>query len=82
MAKPRVVMNSAGARAVLTSGPVQAFLKARADRIAASAGPGMVASASSGRSRARAVVVTTTPQAMRGEAKDRRLTRAIDSGRG
>lgn len=82
MAKPRVVMNSAGARSILTSGPVQAFLKARADRIAASAGPGMAASASSGRSRARAVVVTATPQAIRGEANDRRLTRAIDSGRG
>lgn len=82
MAKPRVVMNSAGARAILTSSPVQAFLKARADRIAAAAGPGMESSSSSGRSRARASVFTATAQGMRGEAKDRRLTRAIDAGRG
>lgn len=82
MAKAQIKMNAAGARAILTSGAVQAFLKAKADRIAAAAGPGMAAHSNGGSSRARAAVVTSTKAAMRAEAKDRALTRALDAGRG
>lgn len=85
--KVRVVMNTAGVRALLRSPGIAADLKARADRIAAATGPtmepgvDMIASVEVGPSRARASVVTATPHAMNGEAKDRRLTRAVDAGR-
>lgn len=82
MAKAQIKMNASGARAILTSGAVQAFLKAKADRIAAAAGSGMVAHSNPGSSRARAAVVTSTKKAMRAEATDRALTRALDAGRG
>lgn len=82
MAKVQVRMNAAGARSILRSDSVRAFLKARADRIASAAGPGMEASSMVGPNRARASVITATFKARRAEAKDRRLTRALDAGRG
>ena len=82
MASIRIDMNSAGIQELLKSSPVQALLKAKADRIAAVAGPGMLASSRVGKTRARASVITDSFAAKRAEAKDRRLTRAIDSGRG
>jgi tRNA A37 threonylcarbamoyltransferase TsaD len=67
---------------LLNSAAVQADLKRRADRIAAAAGPGMVASVQPGRNRARASVITATQRAREAEARDRALTRALDAGRG
>lgn len=78
----RIEMNDAGVRAVLSSGGVMADLKARADRIAAKAGDGMVSSVQQGRTRARASVITGTTEARRAEATSRALTAAVDAGRG
>jgi tRNA A37 threonylcarbamoyltransferase TsaD len=80
--KVRIDINSAGIQEVLKSSQVRAFLLAKAQRIAAAAGPGMVASSRIGQTRARASVITDTYKAKRAEATNRSLTRAIDAGRG
>ncbi len=77
----RVEVNRQALRALLRSREVQADLDRRARAIASAAGEGMVAVSSPGRNRARSVVVTSTIEAMRAEAVERRLTRAIDAGR-
>ena len=82
MASIRIDMNSAGIQELLKSGPVRALLKVKADRIAAAAGPGMLASSRVGKTRARASVITDSFAAKRAEATNRSLTRAVDAGRG
>ena len=77
-----IKLNHANMAALLRSEPVRADLKRRADRIAAAAGPGMVASSAQGKTRARASVVTVTYEARKAEATTRALTRALDAGRG
>lgn len=77
----QVKLNSKAARELLRSTEVRRDLEARAKRIADAAGDGMEASSMIGRSRARASVITATPEAMVAEATDRELTRAIDAGR-
>lgn len=77
----KVVINRDGARAVRCAPGVLADLERRARAIAAAAGPGMVVRTSVGPNRARAAVITATLRARRGQAKDKRLTRAIDAGR-
>ena len=62
-------------------GGVAEDLKDRAARIAAAAGEGMETDYAVGRNRARASVRTATFAAMRAEAKDRALSRALDAGR-
>lgn len=87
MAKVRVVLHDAGYRQMMHAPGVRADLQARADRIARATGPtmepgvDMVAGVDDHPDRLVAYVVTASPRAMRGEAKDRRLTRAIDAGR-
>ena len=76
----KVKMNSKGAAAALKDPKVIADLLARAERIAAAAGPGMKAESMIGRSRARASVITDTPEAMRAEATNRTLTKALSAG--
>lgn len=78
----KIEMNPAGVREVLQSEGVRADLRRRAEAIAAAAGEGMEADSRIGATRARASVVTATPEAMRAEAEDRALTSAIDAGRG
>lgn len=78
----RIVLNRAGVRQLLKGSEIQGDLKGRADRIAAAAGEGFVSDIGVGGSRARAEVVTDTFEAMRAEATDRALSRAIDAGRG
>lgn len=56
-------------------------LERRARAIAANAGEGMEVDIEVGANRARASVRTTTIRAMRAEATQRALTRAIDAGR-
>lgn len=80
--KIRIDINSAGIQELLKSSPVQALLIAKAQRIAAAAGPGMEASSRIGKIRARASVITATYQARKAEAVDRALTKALDAGRG
>lgn len=57
-------------------------LERRANAMANAAGDGMDVDVRVGRTRARASVRTGTPEAMRAEARDKTLTRAIDAGRG
>lgn len=78
----RVEMNEAGIGEMLRSPGVLADLRRRADRIAAAGGPGMEASSMVGHTRARASVITATPDARRAEATRRALTAAVDAGRG
>jgi tRNA A37 threonylcarbamoyltransferase TsaD len=77
----KVTLRKANIGALLKSARVQAELKARADRIAAAAGPGMEASVRVGVNRARASVFTATEEARDAEARRRSLTRALDAGR-
>lgn len=56
-------------------------LRARAERIASAAGPGMEVEVTVGATRARAVIVTATTEARIAEATDRVLTRSLDAGR-
>lgn len=81
MAKVTIKLNSKGMREILRSQAVLGDLERRAAAIAAAAGPGHVVEGAIGRNRARAAVITATPEAMAGEARDRDLTRAIDAGR-
>lgn len=76
-----VVLAAAAIGKLLESPAVKADLKRRADRIAAAAGPGFEASVVSGRNRARASVITATPEARLAEARDHVLLRALDAGR-
>ena len=75
MAEIRV--KSSAVRALLKSPAVRADLVRRAQLIAARAGDGFEVRSSEPRRRARAAVVATTAEAMRGEAKDGRLSRAM-----
>lgn len=81
MAKPKIVVNSAGVEQLLKSPEVLADLERRAQAIAAVAGPGMEVDAQIGPNRARASVRTATIPAMVAEATDRALTRAFQAGR-
>ena len=87
----RVTLDSAGARAILTSEGVRADLMARAERIAARAN-GMVskdemrndafmASDASGPSRARAHVYTASPHGINAQNKSNVLLKSLDAGR-
>lgn len=78
----RITWNMAGFRDLRKQPGVLADLRARAERIAAAAGPGNEPSSMLGANRARASVVTADRQARRAEAKTRALTRALDAGRG
>ena len=82
MAISYIKVKPSARRAINRSPGVEAELKRRADRIAAAAGPGMIASSRIGPKRARASVVTVTNQARAAEARTRALTRALDAGRG
>lgn len=81
--KTTVKLNESGMGAILTSDGVVADLYRRGEAIAAAAGDGFVARVSQRRDRrARVVVLTATPRAMRSEAKHRTLVRSLDAGRG
>ena len=78
----RIVLNRQGFRDLRNAPGVVADLERRAAAIAAAAGEGFATRpAERGRQRARVAVVTETYDAMRSEAKDRTLTRAINAGR-
>lgn len=78
----RVDLHLKGFRQLRTAPKVMAFLDERARAIKDAAGDGFeMHSATEGKNRGRAQVYTDTIKAKRAEAKDRRLTRAIDSGR-
>lgn len=81
MALIRIELNRDGIRELLKSNEVRADLQARAERIAAAAGPGFIADSTVGPNRARASAGTSDMDSMLAEAHDRALTRAIDAGR-
>jgi hypothetical protein len=82
MTTVKIEINREGVRALLTGPEAQADMVRRARRIAAAAGEGNEAQDDGpGKNRARAVVVTATPEARAAEARTRALTRAVDAGR-
>lgn len=82
MAKTKVTLNIKGFNQLRADAGVMADLQARADRIAAAAGDGMVAGrVYQGKDRARVAVYTDTIDAKIAEATDRALTTAIEAGR-
>ncbi len=81
MAKIRVKINSAAARALLNSAEVKADIARRAGAVAAGAGEGFEASVQEGKSRARASVITADVEAIRKNAKNNTLLKNLDLGR-
>ncbi|MDO8308565.1 MAG: hypothetical protein Q7V58_09470 [Actinomycetota bacterium] len=79
--KVTVRLHRARVRELLKSPEVLADLTRRAEAIAAAAGEGCEVDSAVGRTRARASVRTATPEAVRAEARDKILTRAIGAGR-
>lgn len=87
----RVRINSAGARAILTSAAVRDDLMDRAERIAARANSmvsddemrndAFMASDASSTSRARAHVHTASPHGINAQNKDNVLLKSLDAGR-
>lgn len=82
----RLVLNRRGVSQLLKSPGFEADMLRRAKAIAVAASAGgdageFEASSKIGSRRARASVITADDHARAGEAKDRRLTRAIDAGR-
>lgn len=84
MATIKITHHPKGYQQLLTAPAVAVDLRRRAEAIAAAAnGDGLhVVRSETGRTRARAAVVTADIPAMVAEAKRRNLTRAIDAGRG
>ena len=77
MARPKVKMNPAGARALLRSPEVRDFLEAQAKRMAAEAGPGYEARSEVGPNRARAQVETVSENAEKDNAQNNTLLRVL-----
>ena len=77
----KIELNHDAIAKLLKSPEVEADLMRRAQRIASAAGNGMEAESSVGANRARASVITATPDAMLAEASNRSLSTALDAGR-
>ena len=77
----RIKLNRAGVQQLLTSQEVTDDLTKRGERMATAAGEGVEATTTRNRDRTVVFVRTETFDAMRAEAEDRTLTRAIDAGR-
>lgn len=82
MANVKLKFNRRGFEQLLKSPGVLADLERRAARVASAAGPGHGVRSEIGPNRARAAVVTETFDAMAAEARERRLTAALDAARG
>lgn len=77
----KIVLNRRGIRDLLRSREVRKDLERRGKAIAAAAGPGHRVESEVGPNRVRVAVITDTLDAMRSEATDRTLTRALDAAR-
>lgn len=77
----KIVHNRKAYAALLRSTEMLNEVRARAERIAAAAGPGFEASSMIGRNRARASVRTADVQAIRRNSRDNTLIRSLDAGR-
>lgn len=80
--KTKIRFNYDGFNAVRRSEGVKQDLQARAERIAAAAGPGFETRATINPGRAGVLVYAESYEAAVAEATDKALTRAIDAGRG
>jgi hypothetical protein len=76
-----VKINRKAISQLLKSSEVSADLRRRAGQIASAAGAGHKPSVQTGRTRARATVITTTTEARVAQATDRNLSNAITAGR-
>lgn len=81
MERITVKVNSRQVESYLKSASVQAELGRRARAAADAAGPGYEASVIVGATRARASVITATPEAMADNARNQSLLRAIGAQR-
>lgn len=81
MANVRVTLKLNGLNELMRSKPVQDMLNERANRIARAAGGNFEAVARPHKWTARAYVQPTGIEGMREEARDKRLTGAIDAAR-
>ena len=85
MPKASAKLNSKGVQSVLKGGKgaegVRAAVQRSVSGIAAAAGPGHTTRLSTGRTRVRGTVTTSSSAARRKEAETRNLTRAVDGGR-
>jgi hypothetical protein len=80
--KIKLEMNIPAMIRVMQSPGVMAELTSRANRVRAAAGPGHMVTSRVGRTRARVSVITASGDAMRREATERSLTRALNAARG
>lgn len=78
----KIKFDSAGFRAILTGGEVQADIASRIQRIESAAGEGFEGSVTVGANRVRGSVVTASGEARREEAKNGTLSRAIGAAGG
>lgn len=76
------VVSKSSFRKFLTSPELLPELQKRVDRIAAAAGEGYVGRVNPGRKRHRGAVITTTGDAIRDNARNNTLVRALDAGKG
>jgi len=81
MAKPKVTLNLPALNVLMSSDPVQSFVDQRGRRISAAAGPDFEYVARRHRWVARGYVQPANADGARQEARDKRLTRALDAGR-
>lgn len=72
-------INEEAFRKLRTSEAAYSMVEQAAQRVAAAAGPGFVVKRGRGANRARAVVVPTTPEAYRANAKNLAVVRALSS---
>ncbi len=77
----KLELNFAEVGRLLKSNEVLGYLTQLGQAIANTAGPGHQVQAYRGRSRARVTVRTATPEAMRREAKNHNLARALGAAR-
>lgn len=77
----QVKLNIRGINAVMTSAPVADEVARRAYRIAGAAGPNFEMVVKPHRYTARAYVRAANDEGRKEEARDKKLTRAIDAGR-
>lgn len=77
MPKTKIVLNSAGVRALLQSQEMQTMLSERAQEIAARAGSGYETDVFVGRNRANASVFASDPEAVKDNMKNNTLLKAL-----
>lgn len=80
MAKPKVKMNLPAVNMLMRSRPIQSALNARAERIAAAAGPGFEAVARPHKYTARAYVRTADEEGRKRQAESAVLERSLGAG--